>query len=365
MRSGTLRLSMIPYPYPPALYQPSRYRPTDHIIIRPTRKRAAIIKRPQPIRHSSLIIHSFPLLKPLRPIQPHHLNALNMDPKNDVFFSFSATTGLRSLLSLSRRRLLLCGRSAGSSPASPTSRRTARGLSPPSALPSRLDEIGCSARSRLPSPPLLCERLGLSPPRPDPDAAEVDTAVGSSCNSGELVLPPATWLSRLCLRGNSPEALASLEVRTSNPARVTLSPVVEVRFLGIAGKRILGEGIEGISMEAVGAGRSRSRSWRCRSLLLRVRVRVASPPPPPPPAAGTTPLSLRLCLCLEAAKANFSSSLFLTNLLASSSAALTAAFSIFFCKLRSFSFRSRSASSSALRARRRRFRSASSSAVIE
>jgi hypothetical protein len=351
MRSGTLRLSMIPYPYPPALYQPSRYRPTDHIIIRPTRKRAAIIKRPQPIRHSSLIIHSFPLLKPLRPIQPHHLNALNMDPKNDVFFSFSATTGLRSLLSLSRRRLLLCGRSAGSSPASPTS---------------RLDEIGCSARSRLPSPPLLCERLGLSPPRPDPDAAEVDTAVGSSCNSGELVLPPATWLSRLCLRGNSPEALASLEVRTSNPARVTLSPVVEVRFLGIVGKRILGEGIEGISMEAVGAGLSRSRSWRCQSLLLRVRVRVASPPPPPL-AAGTTTLSLLLCLCLKAAAAaaNFSSSRRLTNLLASSSAALTAAFSIFFCKLRSFSFLSRSASSSAFRALRRRFRSASSSAVIE
>ena len=162
---------------------------------------------------------------------------------------------------------------------------------------------------------------------------------------------------------DSPDALGSSEVRTSRPARVTLSPVVEVRFLGIAGKRILGEGAEGSSMEAIGAGRS--RSWWWRSLLLRVRVRVAASPPA---ATGTTTLSLLLCLCLEeaaAVAATFSSSRFLTNLLASSSAALTAAFSIFFCNARSFSLRSRSASSCSFRARRRRFRSASSSAVIE
>jgi hypothetical protein len=154
----------------------------------------------------------------------NHLNAFISDPKNDDFFSFSFTEGLRSLLSLSRR--LLCGRSRCSSGVVSAWRRDDCREPVLSALASR-DDDGTSGRSRALSP-LLCVRLERSP-FPEP---------GTSCRRGEL----AGTVSLRCLRADSADALwASLEVRTSSPARVKDSPFVSVRTFGIVGRWSLGE----------------------------------------------------------------------------------------------------------------------------
>jgi hypothetical protein len=119
-----------------------------------------------------------------------HLNAFIIDPKNEDFFSFSFTEGLRSLLSLSRR--LLCGRSRCSSGVilSAWRRDGCRELEP--SVPASRDVDGKSERSRGLSP-LLCARLVRST-FPEPE---------TSYNKGELV----GCVSRRGLRGDSTDAL--------------------------------------------------------------------------------------------------------------------------------------------------------------